>query len=343
MSRILLTGMTSSHTSDLTNKRSLGYAGILYGVLTDAGHNVLWDNPEIGWDDNYLDTFDSVLCGISPLGSLTANRVYGALNVIDAMYDSHKLTLFFDAPEPSLIATSLRSVYTKPENLTKDLYSKRKFFNEATEPEHAARLYSAVQRLVEDQWPITLYPDLPWKQADFMPSMPSGLQDRLLGMNLDAHILERDSDDSLDRSNHWVTDSVSSPWVSKTAQGLIRTITPLVSGISKTDDIVRAQLLGSSGALVSPYKRSGTWWTPLYAHAMNTTTPVATEWRESSNIGPAWNLLASQIEAMSPAERNEVARVQRGSYLDNIMTAGQSSLLLETEILRGSLKENWND
>lgn len=339
MSRILLTGMTSSHTSDVTNKRSLGYAGVINSVLVSAGHDVAWADPEITWDEAYFDAYDAVVCGLSPLTSLTANRVYGALNAIDALYDSNRLTLFIDAPEPSLIATSLRSVYTKPENLTKELYIKRKHFADAAEPENSKRLHSAVQRLIEDEWPITMYPGLPWKAASFMASMPFGLENRLLSMNLDGCLVDRVSEDNMERESHWVADSASSPWVSGVAQGLVRTVNPLVSGITKTDILVRTQLLQSSGVLISPHKRSGTWWTPLYAHAMNTSTPIATEWRESSNIGPAWNLLASQIEAMSPADRKVVSTEQRDEYIDHIMTAEQATLLLETEVLRGARKD----
>ena len=108
MSKILITGMSASHASDKTNLRSLSFAGVIKLVLEQQGHEVVQVNPEVSWNLKDLEQYDSVLVGLSPITSLSANHVYGALSVIDVLLDSPKLRLFIDAPEPGKITARAR-------------------------------------------------------------------------------------------------------------------------------------------------------------------------------------------------------------------------------------------
>ena len=110
MSKILITGMSASHASHSANSRSISFAGVLKTVLTLQGHEVTQLDPEVSWNTKDFEEYDSVLVGLSPLTSLSANRVYGALSVIDVLLDTDKLVFFLDAPEPNRITSSLRAI-----------------------------------------------------------------------------------------------------------------------------------------------------------------------------------------------------------------------------------------
>ena len=151
MSKILITGMSAPHASAEANKRSLSFAGLICNVLSQMGHEVVQDDPDISWNINDLDQYDLVLIGLSPLTSLSANRVYGALNLIDLLQESSKLRFFIDAPEPTRITASLRAIVKTPDNLTKPFYSYRKGFMYATVPGMASNLLAVVNRLLNDE------------------------------------------------------------------------------------------------------------------------------------------------------------------------------------------------
>ena len=81
--------------------------------------------------------------------------------------------------------------------------------------------------------------------------------------------------------------------------------------------------------MISPSRNEGTWWSYRYVQAINSLTPVFTDWQESQSIGPEWGLLAQTIESMSEEKRNLVAMAQRESYIAAIPTKDKSKLMLE--------------
>ena len=110
MSKILLTGMTAPQSSLKSNLRNISFSYAMYSALIDAGHEVEWVDPKIDITKKELESYDSVLVGIAPITSLSANKMYGALNIINLMWGSKKLTLLADAPNISQISTTLRSI-----------------------------------------------------------------------------------------------------------------------------------------------------------------------------------------------------------------------------------------
>ena len=112
MSKILITGTSAPQASAEANERSLSFSKVLSIVLSQQGHTVVQQIPDVSWTLNDLDEYDCVLVGISPLTSLSANYVYGALSVIDVLRDTGRLRLFFDAPDPDRKSTRLNSSHT---------------------------------------------------------------------------------------------------------------------------------------------------------------------------------------------------------------------------------------
>jgi hypothetical protein len=318
MSRILITGMSAPQTSISANKRSLSFAGLVKDVLTDAGHQVVMIEPDLTWEQENLNYYDTIMVGVSPLTSLSANYAYGALHLINLLKGSDKLVLFVDAPNPAQIKSSLTSISNWNGNLTKEFYKNRKGYNLAVAKSN--ELLSVVEFLLNETWPTTLYPLLPWnKEVSISSQLPDGAAGSLVGVNLDFYILKKNTDGPTDRTARWVADNPDSPWTKKKLSTLNYPAMPMKWNKGWTDTQVEQQIGQSIGALITPHKDT-TWWTYRYIQAMNTATPISSLWLNTSTIGHSWSYLASAIEGMSAKERYDLSKAQTDAYLSSIPT-----------------------
>jgi len=316
MSKILITGMSAPHASPQTNMRSLSFAGVVKQVLTQHGHEVTQDDPEISWNINDLEQYDLVLLGLSPLTSLSANRVYGALNLIDLLRDTDKLKFFIDAPEPTRITASFRAVSKTPDNLTKPFYSYRKGYSYAVVPGMATNLLNVVNDLLYDTWPTTFYPSLPWAgTGKIISQLPTGAAEALRPVNLDAYLINPQDTLEIEKRDKWVVENYNTSWTKETTNMLAYQSVPMKWHKGWDDEQVFAQIASGIGSLISPYQTGGTWWTYRLIQSLNASTPVATDWRESQAIGDSWTYLASHIETLSLEARVELAHAQRDDYI----------------------------
>jgi len=332
MRKILLTGMTSAQASSTASSKAMSFAGVMYTVLSEAGHDVLWVDPSLALTSKDLDNFDAVIVGIAPLTSIAANRAYGALSVIDILWDSPKLTLFIDAPQVNQIEFSFKSVVTAPDNFTKKFFSYRKGYSEVlASPELKARLLSCVEKLYTAEWPRVMYPALPWSKPDAVASLlPGGAVD-VVGINLDAHII-KDVPHGDHRRVKWSVDNYKEKWIQSAVLSLTVPHVPMKWNKGWTDDQVMDQINRSIGVLIAPSKREGSWWTYRIPQALSAYTPVVTDWKESKILGEGWDLLAPSVEDLSDETRHLLAAVQRGTYLANIPSKQAAIKLLEGTI-----------
>lgn len=329
MSKILITGMTASHASGRANQRSLSFAGVMKDVLSQQGHEVIQEDPDTSWNINDMSQYDSVLVGISPLTSLSANHVYGALNVLDLLYDSPKLKLFIDAPEPTRITASLRAISKSPDNLTKPFYSSRKGYTYATMPGMASNLLAVVQRLLIDKWPTTLYPALPWSgTGKVISQLPTGAAESLFPINLDAYLLSSQDLIEVEKRDKWVVENYNTNWTSDIVNTLALQSVPMKWNKGWNDDQVFAQIASGIGSLISPYQTGGTWWTYRIVQSLNALTPVITDWRESQAIGNSWAYLASHVESLPLETRVQIARSQREEYIRSVPSRRDAAVTL---------------
>jgi hypothetical protein len=327
MKKILITGMSAPQTSSNGNQRALSFAGVLSKVLTEAGHSVTIEPPNMRWSQEYVDSFDSVLVGISPITSLSANNAYGALHAINMLWGSDALTLYIDAPRPVQIATSLRSIQSNPKSLIKSFYSFRRGYKDAAVKLHS--LLNAVDLLAASKWPTTLYPALPWTSLDKLAAqMPEGARHSLEGVNLDSHLLAQNPPKDVDRVSRWAIDNPKSAWVAKKAKTLVYPVIPMKSTRFLSDDDIETTLSHSIGALIAP-DREGLWWSYRYMQSMNSGTPIATEWRESGVLGEPWSVLGSAIEAMSQKERTSLSWEQTSTYMQAIPDKQEATKIIE--------------
>jgi hypothetical protein len=339
MSKILLTGMTAAQASPSANNRNLQFAGVLYKVLTDLGHEVVWADPELSYNTESLSSFDSILVGVSPISSLSANRVYGALNLINLLWDSNKLTLFVDAPGTYQISASLNSVESNPTSLLKKFYSYRKGYKDVlSNISLSSNIYGAITKLTNEQWPATIYPKLPWKSNNDVRLLdPKNIYSNFIGLNFDE-VLLLDSINSNEKRSKWVVDSYSYKETTKLVETLSSPTSLMKWNKGVTDSQVFDQMLRSLGAIVSTHRGDGSWWSYRYVQAFNAKTPVYTDWKETGILGDAWNFLASAIEDLDISERNVLSDKQKEAYFSALNSFKTETNKLE-EILKISKGE----
>lgn len=310
--------MSAPQASSSANIKNLSFAGLINMALTDAGHEVVWASPSVYMSIDTLNEFDAVVVGVSPITSMGANRVYGALNVIQTMWGSDKLTLFVDTPTPSQIEVSLKSVINNPDSLTKSFFSYRKeYSNVVADKKLLDSAFNAVNLLYKEDWQKTIYAKLPWKSLDSIKMAPNAKRN-LIGLNLDSYVISDLNAEEEHRVQKWVYDSSESTWYKSQVQFLKLPTSPIKINRGSTDSDVIIQLLRSIGVLISPDRRDGTAWSYRYVQALNTKTPIITEWKESGVLGDAWSVLAYSIEEMSQSRRDLVSLAQKESYLANI-------------------------
>jgi hypothetical protein len=95
------------------------------------------------------------------------------------------------------------------------------------------------------------------------------------------------------------------------------------------DEQILAQISRSIGAIIGPDQKDGTWWSYKYVQAMNSNTPVVTDWQESQNLGFEWAMLAPTIESMPAQNRSLLATAQREIYLASVGGKSVSKSKLE--------------
>jgi hypothetical protein len=319
MSKIFLTGMTASQASYNANTKNIGFAYAVYSSLIEDGHEVTWSDPELSLTSDDLSSYDVVLVGISPITSLSANRAYGALNLIDMLWESPKLKFFIDAPNTLQIASSLKSINANPVNLMKDFYSYRKGYSAViSDIAVASRISNAVAKLVKEDWPTTLYPNLPWRgdKSLGLKLLPNAVKN-LFGINLDSYLLT-DPPVYFDKRDKWVVENNLSKETEKLLGTLSFPTSPMKWNKGWTDVQVVEQIVRSSGVVIGPHRGDGSWWSYRYVQALNSLTPIYTSWVETSPLGASWSHLAPYIEDIGPNGRMVLAIEQRESYISNI-------------------------
>ena len=315
--KVLICGMTASQSSQALSRRNFSFAGSIDYALTKDGHEVVWADPSVLWTKKDFDEYDVVLAGVAPMLSMTANKTYGILALIATLYGSKKLRLFVDAPEPTKIHASLRSIDKENSRLVKQLYSSRKEFKEVTQNKKSKdKVLAGAKILLSEKWQKTIYPKLPVDQCvSDSPGIPESMSSSFSGVNLDSIFIE-DGMALKNRQNYWIVGNTKAKWCIDTAEHLMYPTDVAKESRTWTDEHVVEKVSNSLGVLIGPHNDKLLWWSPLFIQAMNALTPIATEWRISSAIGKDWNHLAAGIEEMSALDRYEIAVAQREQYVN---------------------------
>lgn len=331
--KILFTGMASGHTNADVHSTNLGFFGVLNNVISDSlGHEIEWRSPSVLWTEEDLKKYDQIFVGIVPPTSLGANKVYGALHLINLLAKDPRLTLVLDNPQLWQFKTSFASVARDPKTLVSKFYAKRSEYNLVKDNEALLSSFAAIaDRMASGRWAKTIYPALPWKSTDEIASA-LGIHDvdSLIPVNLDSHLLTDSTSTPVSRGSTWLLDNPATSWSRGVIRIIHRDVDAMRSTKKETDMDILEKMKSSLGSMISPQDRGvGTWWSYRYIQSLNSGTPVVTNWRETIELSDSWGFLAYQIEEMSDSRREEVARHQRSSYLRSVPDKKESISHLE--------------
>ena len=324
--KILFTGMASHHTKPSTNVTF--FRTLSERVETFA--TVDWAVPSVTWDKDYFTEYDYVVVGLTPPTSPSANKMYGAMNVINIMYDSPKLIMVVDHPQLWQYKHSFNSIDANPLSVFSGFYSKRREYSLAKSKIEI--LVEANNKLLTKQWPTTLYPALPWDSSRNIDKL-LGLfaKDSLVPVNLDSFLLTSDESVEAKVGSYWVSDQTKSAWLQSLSKLLTRPVRPMSGSKTTSDSDALEAIKESFAVLLAPQDRSvGVWWSYRLIQALNSGTPVLSDWKETQKLGPEWCLLGYDLENQTKTDIVNIAKLQKKSYISNIPTKQDSDLLLSS-------------
>ena len=317
--KILITGSTSQQASQRAAERFPTFASMMAEALRRNGDEVDFVEPSFKFTKQYLSIYDLVLVGITPPTSMAANKVYPAFTIANRAHELGILALFIDAPEPFKIISSLKSCYTGRTDLFKDFYSKRTEYALAkSDSEAREEITNFTEFLYKNEWPLTIYPSLPWSdEFSLMQDVPNIAEDKLFGVNLDYQIFE-ETKELEPVSPQWWSVDVLNKYAKEISMTVRNPVMPVRDSAWQNGDVVDANINKSVGLIATVYRARAPWWTAYISKALALGKPVVTDWLHSGEIDPSWNYLASTVEEMSPEQRQELAVRQSEVYTQYI-------------------------
>lgn len=320
--KILFTGMASSHCSPVNNVSFFSTVA----KAVDTFSETTWAAPKISWTKDYLDSFDLIFFGFIPPTALSANKIYGAMHVLGLMFDSPKLKLVVDGHQVWQYKNSIEMVKRDVSSLFSSFYSKRAEYSSAKDSSNRQYIDLASEYFSSDVWPITYYPKLPWTSHEkAVSSLGFGSKNSFVGLSLDPLLINPEPYSTTTRGDFWSVDNHKSSWLKKLEPSIRRPVYPLKPGRLLTDKEAVASMRESLGLIIAPQDRGvGSWWSYRYIQALNSNTPVATNWIDAAGYNDSWSHLAYQIEDMDDTQRLLVAKNQLESYQASLQNRKQT-------------------
>ena len=308
MKKVLITGATASQSSLEANKQKTRFSGLIYKALTDGGVSTELRDTEY---QETFDIYDRVIIGLAPFTSLSANKIYTALDALNRAGD--KAIILLDSPDPHLVYKSISSVLSNHSILSKSLYEKRLGFKRFLEDKSFSdSVFAGVERLASGI-NTAVIPSVPY-YSHSMDSLRLGTES-IIELNFDSYFKDDNFYVEKEKSSYWLADSNKSIWV-KDIQGTV--YSPVLnfkrSHYDSDLDLVE-RITGSFGYLKNNHKYDNPWWSRNIMLALSCGVPVFSDWRQTSIMGECWRLLPHTVETISHSERKELADEQKSSYL----------------------------
>jgi len=312
--KILLTGMTSAQCNPRAHEMTGNYPGYLAHALRRVGHEVDHRDPAIGDD---LSSYDSIIVGIAPLGSLGANRAYGALDTIGRLLDDPRLRLLVDAPEPEKVGVSLNHMLADEEKLFKPFFSYRKQYALASTPEVRETLLTTVDYLANDTWPRTIVPALPWSlTASIGGRLPEGARERIDLVSVDLWVLAASEVEvqRREKPDYWSYEtSTWAKWLPRQHVSWDVVTIPRSHRTRSDADALRV-IAESRGCLIGADKQ-GLWWNTRFGQALAQRVPIFTDWSEAQYLSSSFAVLPANYEYDSDLD---LAAMQYKDYVHSL-------------------------
>lgn len=311
--KILFTGMGSHHCKKSEN---LNFFGMLSDLFSKEAE-ITWASPNILWKRGDLEKYDRIFFGFLPPTSLSANKIYGALNILNLMFDSPKLTLVVDSPQVWQYKNSIAAIIKNPSILFGTFYSKREGYESALR--NTSNIESACSRMGASIWPKILYPSLPWNSDEKISALLGfGNLEATSGLNLDALHIEPEPA-RIGRKDQWAIENPKSSWYESLSSSIIFPQERTKVGRRANDSYALDVIRNSIGLILPPQERNlTTWWNCRMIQAMNASTPIVTYWQDTRKYSKSWSMLAYQVEDMSTSQRQILASTQRNVYLESL-------------------------
>ena len=326
--KVLITGSTAQQCSTRTASRTPTFSSLVAKGLHDSDVDVSIEEPSIYTTYEQLEQYDTVLVGVAPPTSLSANKIYPAFSIAEKARKIGNLALFIDAPEPYKIQSSLKSCYLNNSDLQKSFYERRKSYSHLVDDKNfREEIQSFVSYLYTEKWPTTLYPAFGWSADKSSAKSVSGLDStNFFPVMVDSYLLSEISPTKEFHMTHeyWTCDSMKTQWSSEVISTLTYDVVPTRLNRWETEEDTLERVRKSIGTLISTYRSGESWWSPALSQSLSMGVPVITDWRNTAHLGSEWGYLASSIEEMSDVERFAVAEAQTSTYLKSIPTWQES-------------------
>lgn len=313
----------------------MSFTGAIAKILEDSGHNVEWGVPPVSATKKNFDKYDVIIAGVAPPMSITSNNAYGALNAIDVLWNDERLKLLIDSPHPESISANLRAVDRDSARMFSDFYTQRRQYGEViSNSKVRERLVSATDKLLNSAWPTTLFPTMPWSDMSVISSkLPKSAQMSLASLCIDSYFLSSVAPlSSSTVTNSWAIESRATKWLLSTLSSLTFPVVQMKPTRFANDSTVSNVLSTSYGALISPNDDGTIAWSYRWVQAMNSGTPIVSDWKITSRIGSSWSHLAAGVEEMSLIDRFELSVSQMAEYSESIPSKNLVVQTLQTTL-----------
>lgn len=319
MSKVLITGATSSQCSEAAQKRSTRFAGLLSTAINSSGDQSFIAPPTVLVTPRDIEQYDSVIVGLAPMSSLSSNHIYGALYTLGLALDAGNGKILFDAPDPQSVFKSFKSVIANPSLLVKEIYAPRSGYNEVVHDDKVRNKIIETIELISNEGVPTIIPSVPYFQAtrkDYgIPD--STIHSDLITLNFDLMRVPK-TGISLDSAKCWSSESINSKWSKTIEKTLSKTVLPLKRSAYDSEFEYVDRLRNSIGFLLNTHRNDLPWWSPNILLALSNGVPVFSDWRHTGILGDCWGDLPSNSEMYSPNERLSLSLMQLDSYQQNI-------------------------
>jgi hypothetical protein len=308
--KILFTGMATSHVKDTGRPSFFTNLRDVYKTIA----NVETVAPSTMMTDEYLESYDAIFVGLIPPTSPSANYLYGCLDLLNRLYNSPKLYVVVDNDQLWNYKTGFTSIAKDVSKIFTPFLSRRKEFTVAKNTKSSS-IQQAAEKMSTMEWPKTIHPELPWGSKAQL--------DELIGrnrypINIDSYLLTTPVAVE-SRKDFWFADTRNKRWVDKLSKLVHKEIYPVKENHKESEASVEKRLSSGLGVIIPPVERNiGTWWSTRYIQALNSLTPIYTDWKDSRVLSPYWDILPVDIEALPSHDRLELARKQRESYISAI-------------------------
>lgn len=322
--RIMITGMTRQQCGRPHQLGAQTITQMYKDALRHAGHDVIHDAFDGSPGLDLVVRCDAIMVGLSPLSSVTSHHMYYALHAITvAQNHGIPLTLYVDDWKYPAIVPSLEAVLKRPDTLVKDFFAKRPGWGYYKVPKYRDILVSAVDRLVNQEWPPTVFPAFAWgDHGKLLTHTPRVTTSLAVDPTPFSHRYPLNIVDPADRKREWILGTLADhrQWIEK--QGAAWPVRYIGSRGSKAPEKLSEHDLvgtygGSWGVMSPPYRKLlGTgWWRNRFIYAAAARAILFCDPDEAPQLGSDYRTPLPVIEGMSERSLDLWASRQRAMFI----------------------------